>query len=102
VLPRQMMMGSLLAYIASSGGLGHDPDSSEGIGSCPARFQPMNANFGLLPPTTRLGTQSQFPDGIGLCPASKRLRGRDKRQAMAARALEAARGFALTAAENRA
>jgi folate-dependent tRNA-U54 methylase TrmFO/GidA len=44
----------------------------------------MNANFGLLPPL------------------EKRLRGRDKRRAMAERALEAACAFALTAAENRA
>jgi methylenetetrahydrofolate--tRNA-(uracil-5-)-methyltransferase len=88
-LPREMMMGSLLAYIATPGGLGHDPDSSKGVGSCPARrFQPMNANFGLLPPIS------------GDSPP-KRLRGRDKRRALAERALEAARGFALTAAENR-
>jgi folate-dependent tRNA-U54 methylase TrmFO/GidA len=44
----------------------------------------MNANFGLLPSL------------------EKRLRGRDRRRALAERALEAARAFALTAAENRA
>ncbi len=77
-VPREMMLGSLLAYISASGGLGHDPNSDDGIGSCPARFQPMNANFGLLPPLDR------------------RLRGRDKRQALAERALEAARELALT------
>ncbi len=47
-------------------------------------FQPMNANLGLLPPLV------------------KRLRGRDKRKALSERALEAARGFALTLVENRA
>ncbi len=47
-------------------------------------FQPMNANLGLLPPL------------------EKRLRGRDKRRALAERALEAARGFALTVADSRA
>jgi methylenetetrahydrofolate--tRNA-(uracil-5-)-methyltransferase len=66
-LPRETMIGSLLHYITS-------PSD---------HFQPMNANFGLLPPL------------------EKRLRGRDKRRALAERALEAARGFALTAGENR-
>jgi methylenetetrahydrofolate--tRNA-(uracil-5-)-methyltransferase len=80
-LPREMMLGSLLRYI--SGG------SSPALGTVPMRgqsprFQPMNANFGLQPP---LG---------------KRLRGRDKRRALADRALEAARGFALTLVDNRA
>jgi methylenetetrahydrofolate--tRNA-(uracil-5-)-methyltransferase len=80
-LPREMMLGSLLRYI--SGG------SSPALGTVPMRgqsprFQPMNANFGLMP---RL---------------EKRLRGRDKRRAMADRALEAARAFALTLVENRA
>jgi methylenetetrahydrofolate--tRNA-(uracil-5-)-methyltransferase len=84
VLPREMMMGSLLAYTSAPRGLGHDPNSADRIGSCPARFQPMNANFGLLP---------------GL---EKRLRGRDKRSALAERALEAARGFALTVGRERA
>jgi methylenetetrahydrofolate--tRNA-(uracil-5-)-methyltransferase len=72
-LPRETMLGSLLHYITS-------PSDS---------FQPMNANFGLLPPIS------------GDSP-TKRLRGRVKRSALAERALEAARGFALTVAENRA
>jgi len=95
VLPREMMMGSLLAYVAGSGRLGHDPNSAVRIGSCPARFQPMNANFGLLP----------LPENRGQSPAAKtrpqsgtvpvfRLRGRDKRRAIAERALAAAREFA--------
>ncbi len=66
--PHETMLGSLLRYVTT-------PSDS---------FQPMNANFGLLPP---LG---------------QRLRGRDKRLALSERALEAARAFALTAAENRA
>jgi methylenetetrahydrofolate--tRNA-(uracil-5-)-methyltransferase len=67
-LPREMMLGSLLHYVTS-----------------PSRnFQPMNANFGLLPPL------------------EKRLRGREKRQALAERGLEAARAFALTLVDNRA
>jgi methylenetetrahydrofolate--tRNA-(uracil-5-)-methyltransferase len=65
-LPREMMLGSLLRFITS-------PSDD---------FQPMNANFGLLPP---LG---------------KRLRGRDKRRVLAERALEVAREFALTLAKN--
>jgi methylenetetrahydrofolate--tRNA-(uracil-5-)-methyltransferase len=96
-LPREMMLGSLLAYVAASGSLGHDPDSSKGIGSCPApRFQPMNANFGLLPPLADPGGSPRRDS------PPKRLRGRDKRRALADRALEAARGFALTLVENRA
>jgi methylenetetrahydrofolate--tRNA-(uracil-5-)-methyltransferase len=73
-LPREMMLGSLLRYI--SGG-------SAKQGTVPVfRFQPMNANFGLLPPLV------------------KRLRGWDKRQALAEHALEAAGGFALTLNDN--
>jgi len=45
-------------------------------------FQPMNANLGLLPPLER------------------RLRGREKRRALAERALAATREFALTVTEN--
>jgi folate-dependent tRNA-U54 methylase TrmFO/GidA len=60
------------------------------------RFQPMNANFGLLPPFAVPGDSPRWDS------PPKRLRGRDKRQALAERALEAARGFALTVAENRA
>ncbi len=89
-LPPATMLGSLLAYITASAS-----DSSLECGSAaPAlqfptgkaaaplphskAFQPMNANFGLLPPL------------------AERLRGRDKRRAMAERALEAAREFGLT------
>ena len=95
-LPRDMMLGSLLRYITASASdsslecgsaapaLPTPPGkaAASALGTVPIRgqspaFQPMNANFGLLPP---LG---------------KRLRGRDKRRAMAERALEAARLFAL-------
>ncbi|MCX6842897.1 MAG: methylenetetrahydrofolate--tRNA-(uracil(54)-C(5))-methyltransferase (FADH(2)-oxidizing) TrmFO [candidate division WOR-3 bacterium] len=96
VLPDDTMLGSLIRYITASAS-----DSSLECGSAaPAlalppgkaaaslphskAFQPMNANYGLLPPL------------------AERLRGRDKRRAMAERALSAARGFALTVAENRA
>jgi methylenetetrahydrofolate--tRNA-(uracil-5-)-methyltransferase len=92
--PRAMMLGSLLRYITTSGS-----ESSLECGSvAPALalscgkaaaslphskgFQPMNANFGLLPPL------------------EKRLRGCDKRRAMSERALAAAREFALTLEEN--
>jgi methylenetetrahydrofolate--tRNA-(uracil-5-)-methyltransferase len=95
-LPPATMLGSLLKYITASAS-----DSSLECGSvAPALapppgkaaaslpqskgFQPMNANFGLLPAL------------------EKRLRGRDTRRAMAERALDAAREFALTAGENRA
>lgn len=87
-LPREMMLGSLLGYISAPRGL-ENAGQSRAAGTRPPSgtvpvFQPMNANFGLLP---RL---------------EKRLRGRDKRRAMAERALEAARGFALTLVEKRA
>ena len=82
------MLGSLLHYVT---GAAENRGQSPAAGTRPQsgtvpvfRFQPMNANFGLLPPL------------------EKRLRGRDKRRALAERALEAARGFALTAADNRA
>jgi methylenetetrahydrofolate--tRNA-(uracil-5-)-methyltransferase len=56
------MLGALLSYVH---------------GSDPARFQPMNANFGLLPPLDR------------------RVRDKQKKYAMLAdRALEAMRAFA--------
>jgi len=114
-LPRDMMLGSLLAYIAAAG---HERKGTEGsrdqgiecrthqtedaistskfrmtnegqrVRSGGAenvfRFQPMNANFGLLPQL------------------EKRLRGRDRRRALAERALTAAREFALTLAGKRA
>jgi methylenetetrahydrofolate--tRNA-(uracil-5-)-methyltransferase len=77
--PREMMLGSLVRYI-----------------TCPNKnFQPMNANFGLLPPLADPGDSPRSDS------PRKRLRGRDKRRAMADRALEAARGFALTVTENR-
>jgi methylenetetrahydrofolate--tRNA-(uracil-5-)-methyltransferase len=90
-LPLDMMLGSLLLYI--SGGF------SPVLGTVPIRgqsphFQPMNANFGLLPAISGDSPQRDSP--------RKRLRGRDKRRALAERALEAARGFALTLVENRA
>jgi len=95
-LPREMMMGSLLGYISASRDLGHDSEarwgqslevaqgSAKGQSPFASRFQPMNANFGLLPPLNR------------------RMRGREKRRFLAERALEAARAFALTVAGNRA
>jgi methylenetetrahydrofolate--tRNA-(uracil-5-)-methyltransferase len=88
-LPREMMMGSLLGYISAAAKWGQSLGVAQGPAKgqspfCPvSRFQPMNANFGLLPPL------------------EKRLRGRDKRRAMAERALEAACAFALTVDENR-
>jgi len=56
VPPRETAIGGLVHYIT-------DPEVKD--------FQPMNVNFGLLPPL------------------EKRLRGKDKRKAMSARALEA-------------
>jgi methylenetetrahydrofolate--tRNA-(uracil-5-)-methyltransferase len=98
-LPREMMMGSLLAYIAGSSG--HDPKSQEDLGHVPlsrVRFQPMNANFGLLPAYSGSGHDPKSREGFGHVP---RLRGRDKRRAMAERALAAAREFASTIGPNR-
>jgi methylenetetrahydrofolate--tRNA-(uracil-5-)-methyltransferase len=133
VFPAEMMLGSLLRYITGENGdctgarptrasVGLSPFSPENQGQSPAartqpqsgtvpvfRFQPMNANFGLLPAirshkpqaasdklqaregpeagtkNQELGTKNQ-----GL----PRLRGRDKRRAMAERALASAREFA--------
>jgi len=93
-LPAETMLGSLLRHITSPAS-----DSSLECGSAaPAlalppgkaaapqpqskAFQPMNANYGLLPPL------------------AERLRGRDKRRAMAERALAGARGFASTIPHN--
>ena len=87
-LPAETMLGSLLQYITGgSENLGQSPAAMTRpqSGTVPVfRFQPMNANFGLLPPL------------------AERLRGRDKRRAMAERALASAREFALTVANNRA
>jgi methylenetetrahydrofolate--tRNA-(uracil-5-)-methyltransferase len=95
VMPSETMLGSLLKYITAfmsdsplecGSAAPAFPEPSEKAAALPpqSKFQPMNANFGLLP---RL---------------EKRLRGRDKRAAMAERALDAARAFALTAADKRA
>jgi len=65
--PAETMLGSLMRYV-------HECD--------PAAFQPMNANFGLLPP---------LADAV-----------RDKRrrkEALAERSLEAMRAFAESVAE---
>jgi len=109
-LPREMMLGSLLRYI--SGGpenLGQSPAAKTRpqSGTVPVfqspRFQPMNANFGLLPPLADPGDSPpvRLRSGQAWDSPPKCLRGRDKRRAMAERALNAARGFALTVAENR-
>jgi folate-dependent tRNA-U54 methylase TrmFO/GidA len=88
------MLGSLLRYITTSGSDSSlecgtaAPALSSSNGKAAASiphckdFQPMNANFGLLPPL------------------EKRLRGRDKRRVLAERALGVAREFALTLADN--
>ncbi len=78
--PTRTMLGSLLAYITDPADSGHDPNCRT-TRSCPAdRFQPMNANFGLLPPV---------PGG---------LRGRHRKQAMSESALRVARDFVRTSA----
>lgn len=84
--PRETMLGGLLRYITT-------PLED---------FQPMNANFGLLPPISGDSPPVRLRSGQAWDSSRKRLRGRDKRRAMAERALEAARGFALTLVENRA
>ena len=101
-LPAETMLGSLLAYITASvsdsslecGSAAPALQSPTGkaaatpaLGTVPIRgqspaFQPMNANFGLLPPL------------------AERLRGRDKRRAMAERALAAACEFTSTVPHN--
>ena len=66
--PAETMLGSLLRYV-------HTTDRE--------RFQPMNANFGLLPPL------------------QERIRNKTERRArLVERALEAARGFANRVAQN--
>jgi methylenetetrahydrofolate--tRNA-(uracil-5-)-methyltransferase len=89
-LPREMMLGSLLYYItapasdsslecgSAAPALALSPGKAAASLSHSKDFQPMNANFGLLPPL------------------DKHLRGRDKRRAMAERALAATREFRLT------
>jgi methylenetetrahydrofolate--tRNA-(uracil-5-)-methyltransferase len=84
-LPPETMLGSLLTYVAGVRlrALGHNPslavqqlNGSTVRGLCPAaRFQPMNANFGLLP---ELQTKA---------------RGREKKRLLAEQALEAAESF---------
>lgn len=70
ILPGGTMVGALLGYV--SGGSGHGPTFAEENRPCPSeRFQPMNANFGLLPPI------------------AGRMRGRERKAAQAARALAA-------------
>ena len=102
------MLGSLLAYITASvsdsslecGSAAPALQSPTGkaaatpaLGTVPIRgqsptFQPMNANYGLLPPISGDSPQRDSP--------LRRLRGRDKRRAMAERALAAAREFVAT------
>jgi methylenetetrahydrofolate--tRNA-(uracil-5-)-methyltransferase len=79
VFPAETMLGSLLRYI--SGGFAPVLGTVPIRGQSP-RFQPMNANIGLLPPL------------------EKHLRGRDKRRAVAERALAAAREFVATIPHN--
>ena len=67
--PRESAHGALLAHITADA----DPET----------FQPMNVNFGLFPPITEDGP---------------RLRGRERKQAMAARALGAMADWAQTLA----
>ncbi len=86
VPPGETMTGSLLCYVAPGQGTGgHDPVFPDGNRSCPRsddsghvpfRFQPMNANFGLLPPATRAKSKPE------------------RRRLMAERALAAVRDFA--------
>jgi len=86
--PAETMTGALLAYVAQGPGTGgHDPVSPGGNRSCPRpdesghvprRFQPMNANLGLLPPVERSVPKPE------------------RRAAMVARALAAARSLAGT------
>jgi methylenetetrahydrofolate--tRNA-(uracil-5-)-methyltransferase len=72
VMPDVTMLGGLVRHITQQ--RGHDPGSEDRSGSCPpSGFQPMNANFGLLP----------APLG--------RLRGTERRQRMGERALAAMR-----------
>lgn len=104
-LPREMMLGSLLACVS-----GGDLAKQAEVGTAPVSvssalavgqlrsvadvspsFQPMNANFGLLPPLSAGTGHAHAP----------RLRGRDKRRAMAERALATAREFALTLVDKR-
>ncbi len=73
-LPKETMMGSLLQYVA--GETGPKGCSMTEVGGIAPRFQPMNANFGLLPPL------------------KSRARGREKKRLLAERALGAVQSFA--------
>jgi len=97
-LPRETMLGSLLGYIALGHRLGTRPDpAAESVTSRAVpvvRFQPMNANFGLLPLLSAgSGHDPKSQSHFGHVP---RLRGREKRRALGERALAAARGFVST------
>lgn len=79
-VPAETMLGSLLRYAAGCGSRDAGSDSrpqNATCGSCPSgRFQPMNANFGLLPPVA--GVKGR----------------RQRREAQVERALAAIAGFA--------
>lgn len=77
VPPPETMLGSLILYVAGEG-VGNEDSSSVTITEGRATsFQPMNANFGLLPP---LGS---------------RAKGREKKRLLSERALAAAKEFSL-------
>jgi methylenetetrahydrofolate--tRNA-(uracil-5-)-methyltransferase len=80
--PADTALGALLAHVCG----GH-------LGGRPGSFQPMNVNFGLLPPVQppKEGqARSRGPDGRKLPPLE---RSRAKKRAMTARALEALNGW---------
>jgi len=82
--PHETMLGGLLGYVAGDSGVQDraGPGTRSGLpgqsGHVPRRFQPMNANFGLLP---ALDTKA---------------RGKDRKRLQAERALDTIRDFART------
>jgi len=89
--PSTTAHGALLAHITG----GHMEAAAElGDAPAPRSFQPMNVNFGLLPPLSH---------ALGKAPDGKRLRGRQKtlakKRALTARALADLEGWIAGAAD---
>jgi methylenetetrahydrofolate--tRNA-(uracil-5-)-methyltransferase len=89
--PGETALGALIAHV-TGGHIGDAPNDGEGEeetrSSKPRAFQPMNINYGLLPPMA--DTPKRSADGRRLQPAE---RGKAKKRAMSERALVALEGW---------
>ncbi len=77
VPPQETMLGSLLLYVAGTGCENEDNSSATSTEDRVPSFQPMNANFGLLPPL------------------ESKAKGREKKRLLSERALAAAKEFSV-------